>query len=165
MTSSRRTWTGILFGAVMLLGMASCAAGPGDESAEGGSGPLPAPTFEGSEPGIPAVSAFAGAEIWPDDEHVMGWVRMPIAGWVDPGERFAVVTWGSSTCPVVVDSAERLGENVVGIAFSYPYDGICTMDLAPMTHSFSFPEGFSASSLTLSLTGEGDYEALTIPVE
>lgn len=54
----------------------------------------------------------------------------PSAGWVDSSV-VAVLTWGSSGCPPVVETVTAAdGDVVIGFA-TPPADQVCTMDMAP----------------------------------
>lgn len=56
---------------------------------------------------------------------------LPSAGWVDDGQ-FVVVTWGSSSCPPIVENAAATSASEVTVTFATPpADQVCTMDMAP----------------------------------
>jgi hypothetical protein len=79
----------------------------------------------------------------------------PQAVWIEPGERFAVVTWGSSSCPavasqLVVETASRLL-----LTFAESSDGACTADLAATTHEFVLPDGITEAPVTITVSFEG----------
>lgn len=52
----------------------------------------------------------------------------PSAGWFDD-DGIVLLTWGSSTCPPIVDDIERTDAGAT-VTFATE-DGVCTMDLAP----------------------------------
>lgn len=56
----------------------------------------------------------------------------PSAGWVAGQGSFAFVTWGSSSCPPVVESVEATEGGEIVLTFATPEpDQVCTMDMAP----------------------------------
>ncbi|MGY1551378.1 hypothetical protein ACW5CM_06255 [Microbacterium sp. A588] len=62
---------------------------------------------------------------------------LPSAGWFDD-EGVVLLTWGSSTCPPVV---ENLEEQPGGATVTFkPHDGICTMDMAPRATMLGFSD-------------------------
>lgn len=57
---------------------------------------------------------------------------LPTAGWTSDDGEFAVVTWGSSTCPEVVENVEVTGPDAVTLTFVEPDEArTCTLDMAP----------------------------------
>lgn len=84
----------------------------------------------------------------------------PTAGWFDDGQ-LVLLTWGSSTCPPVVESAAVSGD--VGTVTFAAQDGPCTMDMAPRATVLGFAEvGEVTDNFTLTLVGD-DLDA-TLPV-
>ncbi|MCR2825525.1 hypothetical protein [Microbacterium sp. zg.Y909] len=80
----------------------------------------------------------------------------PSAGWVDEGV-FAIVTWGSSSCPPTVQGIEVTASDAVAVTFAEPEpDRMCTMDIAPRA-VLAYPEGDldADAPVTLTLTGGG----------
>ncbi|WP_243231789.1 hypothetical protein [Microbacterium sp. CIAB417] len=60
----------------------------------------------------------------------------PSAGWFDD-ESLVLLTWGSSSCPPVVESVE--GSGVTGtVTFATDEDQVCTMDMAPRATIIAF---------------------------
>lgn len=56
----------------------------------------------------------------------------PSAGWADDDGLFVLLTWGSSGCPPVLESATATTPNEVTVTFATPpADQVCTMDMAP----------------------------------
>ncbi|AZS45988.1 MULTISPECIES: hypothetical protein [Microbacterium] len=78
---------------------------------------------------------------------------LPSAGWFDDGG-LVLLTWGSSSCPPVVDSLE--GSGSAGTAtFATDADQACTMDMAPRATILSFGEDTvdDDAPFTLTLVG------------
>jgi hypothetical protein len=78
---------------------------------------------------------------------------------LEGGTEFAVVTSGSSSCPVVSTGIRALGPNHVAIDAVDIYDDprslSCTDDLAPMTHVFDVPADLDRRKpLTISILGQ-----------
>jgi hypothetical protein len=69
-----------------------------------------------------------------------------------------VVTFGSSTCPLVPDPiATSTGEGAVEVTFPEPGDGACTADYVPATTVVALPEGVDGAGdlvVTVGLWGE-----------
>lgn len=57
-------------------------------------------------------------------------MQSPSAGWIDDG-MFAILTWGSSSCPPVVDTVEKTSATEVSVVFASNGESFCTDDLAP----------------------------------
>lgn len=79
----------------------------------------------------------------------------PQAVWIEPGERFAVVTWGSSSCPAVATGLVAETDRRMLLTFATPSDGPCTADLAPMTHEFVLPDTITGTPVTITVSFEG----------
>ena len=65
--------------------------------------------------------------------------------YLDYGDRLALVTWGSSTCPVVgsdivVTEDQHSGNSVRIETVPIPDDAVCTSDFVPHTTIFGTPE-------------------------
>jgi hypothetical protein len=74
----------------------------------------------------------------------------PSAAWVDDG-LLAILTWGSSSCAPVVQSATAETPDTVAVSFVTPAaDQVCTMDMAPRVVVTSV-EGEVSDDATLSL--------------
>lgn len=79
--------------------------------------------------------------------------------WLDNGEKLAVITYGSSTCPLVGTSIDVLKDadngNVVKINLAaVPSDKVCTADLVPHTTEFWTPQSVTTSqALTVQVNG------------
>ncbi|MCR2802086.1 hypothetical protein QNO21_00940 [Microbacterium sp. zg-Y818] len=87
----------------------------------------------------------------------------PSAGWVDDGV-FAIVTWGSSSCPPTVQDIEVTASDAVTVTFAEPEpDRMCTMDIAPRA-VLAYPEGDldADAPVTLTLTGGGPEFAMPV---
>jgi len=76
----------------------------------------------------------------------------PAAGWVDEGETFAVVTWGSSSCPRVASALEVVAEDHLDLTFDAGSNGICTADMAATTHTFDLPSGITKAPVTITIS-------------
>ena len=89
----------------------------------------------------PAPELTAEAEGTPGDD-VGGDLA---AARLDGGRMFAVVTWGSSSCPPIVDSAtveDETEEQTVSVTLADPPgDQPCTADMGPRASLGAFPEG------------------------
>ncbi|GAA2076491.1 hypothetical protein [Microbacterium hatanonis] len=89
---------------------------------------------------------------------------VPTAGWSSADGVFALLTWGSSGCPPVVQDAlvSAPGEITVTLAES-PADRICTSDFAPRVTLGEVPGIESDTAYELVLQGDG-LEGTRIPV-
>jgi hypothetical protein len=57
---------------------------------------------------------------------------LPSAGWAGDDDQLVVLSWGSSTCVPVLESAEVTSPTEVTVTFAPPpADQVCTMDMAP----------------------------------
>lgn len=78
----------------------------------------------------------------------------PDAVWLEPGATFAIITWGSSTCPPVARTLEQTGDSEIAIDFARNERMACTMDFVPTSHIFSVPEGVQSPPLLITMTAE-----------
>lgn len=80
---------------------------------------------------------------------------LPSAGWFDDGG-LVLLTWGSSSCPPVVESLEGSG-NAGTATFVTDADQVCTMDMAPRATLLSFGDDTvdDDATFTLTLVGGG----------
>lgn len=86
----------------------------------------------------------------------------PSAGWFDD-TGLVLLTWGSSSCPPVIDSAEANGG--AGTVVFVTEDRLCTMDMGPRTTLVEFGdlERSATDNFVLTLVGDG-FDA-QIPVQ
>jgi hypothetical protein len=75
------------------------------------------------------------------------------AVWIEKGETFAVVTWGSSSCVPVPIEMEAAGD-MVTIEFEPSAEEMCTADMTATTHSFTVPEGMSSPPTSVGISAE-----------
>ena len=78
---------------------------------------------------------------------------------LEGGTEFAVVTYGSSSCPVVSTGSTVMSPNHVAIdavdTYDDPRSEVCTDDLAPMTHVFDVPPDVDhRKPLTITILGQ-----------
>ena len=119
-------------------------------------------------PQVP-VAAAAGAdeEAEPELEEVEVAEGETAVVYLDYGDRLALVTWGSSTCPlvgsdiVVVEDADS-GNSVRIETVAIPDDAICTADLVPHTTIFGTPEN---TTTTKPLNVDVNGEQIVVPVK
>lgn len=79
---------------------------------------------------------------------------LPSAGWIDDGA-LVLLTWGSSTCPPVVESLEGAGAAGT-VTFATDDSKPCTMDMAPRGTIIAFAEDqVSDDAFMLTLVGGG----------
>ncbi|MEN1973524.1 hypothetical protein [Cellulomonas olei] len=140
--------------AVLLL--AGCASG----DAGSGSGTTEPPADDGTADvdlvaGSSALGVPAGLGSPPADA-AAGAARTADAGLL------YVVTFGSSTCPVVADpEATAAGDAAVEVTFPEPTDDPCTADYVPATSVVALPDGVDPDAdLTVTVGTWGD---VTLP--
>lgn len=80
---------------------------------------------------------------------------LPSAGWFDDGG-LVLLTWGSSSCPPVVESLEGSG-NAGTATFVTDANQVCTMDMAPRATMLAFGDNTveDDGTFTLTLVGGG----------
>ncbi|MFS0892654.1 hypothetical protein [Microbacterium sp. 179-I 3D3 NHS] len=85
----------------------------------------------------------------------------PSAGWFDD-EGLVLLTWGSSSCPPVVESVEGSG-NAGTVTFVTQADQVCTMDIGPRGTIVSFGDSeIDDDDFTLTLSGGGLEGSVTV---
>ncbi len=91
----------------------------------------------------------------------------PHAMWIGQGNKIAVITYGSSTCPQVgetIDVVAPAGQgNAVKVNLKqYPADQACTMDLVPHTTEFWTPQNITTTEpLEVEVAGS----TVTVPIK
>lgn len=80
---------------------------------------------------------------------------LPSAGWYDDSA-LVLLTWGSSSCPPAVESAEASGSTGT-VTFATDDAQVCTMDMAPRATVIEFPSDDvdDDAPFTLTLVGGG----------
>lgn len=88
----------------------------------------------------------------------------PSAGWVGDTGTFALVTWGSSSCPSQIEGVQATTESEVTVTFATPpADQICTMDMAPRV-ALTAADGIArADGVELVLQGD-TFDGARVPV-
>lgn len=90
----------------------------------------------------------------------------PFVAWVEPGTTFAVVTYGSSSCPPTASAIQVTDAASVVVTFTPPRgSGPCTADLAPMTHEFAVPDGADERPLEVTVAWDGRGERASIVLD
>ncbi|MDE0545190.1 hypothetical protein [Microbacterium sp. C7(2022)] len=89
----------------------------------------------------------------------------PSAGWTGAEGQFAVLTWGSSSCAPVVDTAEVTGDTEITVTFaSAPSEQVCTMDMAPRANLVAVDaSGLGEGPVVASFTG-GEFVGTVVPI-
>ena len=88
----------------------------------------------------------------------------PSAGWTGQDDMFVILTWGSSTCAPVIESAEPTGPAEVTVTFVPPPDDqVCTMDMAPRATVATVSGLEARSDVSLVLTG-AEFDGVQVPI-
>jgi len=77
-----------------------------------------------------------------------------VALWLERGESFAIVTYGSSSCPPVATSLSGEGNDRIAVNFAPSKNEQCTADMAPTTHEFKLPDGVDRTPVTITVSYE-----------
>lgn len=85
--------------------------------------------------------------------------------WIERGETFAVVTWGSSSCPPVATGLTAESEDHVVVTFGPSPNDPCTADMAPTTHEFALPDRATRTPVTVEIRHENWAEVDTQTLE
>lgn len=89
---------------------------------------------------------------------------LPSAGWTDTDGQFALVTWGSSGCPPVVEDVAATGPTEITLTFKAPpADQICTADMGPRGTLASVTGLESDVGVELVLAGDG-FDGTRVPI-
>ncbi|GAA1872644.1 hypothetical protein GCM10009715_19340 [Paeniglutamicibacter psychrophenolicus] len=90
----------------------------------------------------------------------------PATFWLQAGSRFALVTWGSSSCPAVVTRMDAMGADAIELRVeSSGGSGPCSADLAPTTHELELPESVTRRPVTLTLHYADGPDARTLVLD
>ncbi|WP_426323465.1 hypothetical protein [Microbacterium sp. E-13] len=90
---------------------------------------------------------------------------LPSAGWTDVDGQFVILSWGSSSCPPVIENTEVTSSTEVTVTFETPpADQVCTMDMAPrgLVAAVNGLEDEDAGIFAI-LTG-GEFDDIRIPI-
>lgn len=87
---------------------------------------------------------------------------LPSAGWAGDGQ-LVILTWGSSSCPPVVESAATAGSEVTVTFATPPDDQACTMDMAPRAIVLVVDEPDDDVAAEVVLTG-AEFEDVRVPI-
>ncbi|OUE25641.1 hypothetical protein [Clavibacter michiganensis] len=95
--------------------------------------------------GSPTVigEPYAGAgpgTLGPDGTHD----TTPTLGWIEPGVRFFVTTYGSSTCPYAPTALDEDG-GALEIEMTATGGGACTADSGPTSYALALPPALRAT--------------------
>lgn len=111
-----------------------------------------------ARPAAPVSVALSEQQGWPEAEApgpppLIDTYPTPPVGWVAPeGDRFWLVTWGSSSCAFIATRVEAVDEFSVAVRFEQaPAEG-CTDDLAPRAHELAVPNGVDGPLETAEVT-------------
>ncbi|GAA2047708.1 hypothetical protein [Leifsonia soli] len=92
----------------------------------------PVEDYSGEPKGVDAPASSAGGASW--------------AAWLDGGDRFAIVLYGSSTCPPKVASVTATAGDTITATLAPAPGGICTRDYVPHTTVFATPDRIAKDS-------------------
>lgn len=87
------------------------------------------------------------------------------ATWVEPDETFAIVTWGSSSCPSIPTALTVEARDRIAVTFSPSPNDPCTANMAPTTHEFTLPDDVTASPVIIDVSYDGRPETDTLTLE
>lgn len=115
---------------VLMALLVGCSAPPGSiaESEHEGGLPQDAIVTSPSPPSQPQAYPF------------------PSAGWLNNGDKFAIVLGGSSSCPSFPSSLEVIDEHRMKIGVSTRGGPTCTADMVPRTYVITTPAGINTSN-------------------
>lgn len=160
MTKGRAARVAALVGSVVLVAttMSACADGGGSgggatESTPSATAPetaTVAPSIADVTPEAGAVGAGVPEGATPPDDS-----GSPGAGWTADDGLLYIVTFGSSTCPLVAEPQAVLDEGSLQITFADVPEGPCTMDFVPTTSVVSVPDDVDESAPITVLIAEG----------
>lgn len=88
--------------------------------------------YAGEPKGVDAPASSAGGAAW--------------AAWMQSGKQFAIVLYGSSSCPPKVASVSVTQSNQLKATLEPAPGGICTRDYVPHTTIFDTPSGVTTTS-------------------
>ncbi|MFP3466441.1 hypothetical protein [Leifsonia sp. SIMBA_070] len=112
----------VLAALAIVAGLAGCSASPGK----------PVEDYAGEPKGVPAPASSAGGASW--------------AAWLEDGSQFAIVLYGSSSCPPKVQNVSLTKDDTITATLAPAPGGICTRDYVPHTTVFTTPEKLSTTS-------------------
>ena len=134
--ASRRPILGIAGAVIVLAALAGCSTSVSH----------PVDDYKGEPKGVVPPASSAGGAAY--------------AVWLKSGAQFAIVLYGSSTCPPTVATVETIASNQLKATPAPIGDGVCTRDYVPHTTVFATPSSVtSTSDVTIKLPDS----TLTLP--
>lgn len=89
---------------------------------------------------------------------------LPTAGWTDTDGQFVVLSWGSSSCVPVLESAAASGPDEVTVTFvTPPDDQVCTMDMVGRG-TVVFADGLEDDSDVFAVLTGAEFDNVRIPI-
>jgi hypothetical protein len=92
----------------------------------------PIEDYAGEPKGVDAPASSAGGASW--------------AVWLEDGTRFAIVLYGSSTCPPKVQNVTATANDTITATLAPAPGGICTHDYMPHSTVFGTPDRISKNA-------------------
>lgn len=90
---------------------------------------------------------------------------VPVVTWVERGESFAIVTWGSSSCPAVATAVSAESDDSIAVTFGPSPNDPCTADMAPTTHEFGLPDEVTLRPITINVSYETWAETYSLTLD
>ncbi|HEY2556475.1 MAG TPA: hypothetical protein VGI08_05170 [Diaminobutyricibacter sp.] len=118
----RRPLLGIAGAVIVLAALAGCSTSVSH----------PVDDYKGEPKGVVPPASSAGGAAY--------------AVWLKSGAQFAIVLYGSSTCPPTVATVESIASNQLKATPAPISDGVCTRDYAPHTTVFTTPRSVTTTS-------------------
>lgn len=89
---------------------------------------------------------------------------LPSAGWTGEDGQFVILSWGSSSCPPMLETVEATGEDEITATFATPpADQVCTMDMAPRALVAVVVDDVADGDTFLVMQG-GEFDNIRIPI-
>ncbi|MFH8251540.1 hypothetical protein ACH3VR_14305 [Microbacterium sp. B2969] len=88
----------------------------------------------------------------------------PSAGWATVQGQFVILTWGSSSCPPVIQDVAATGPAEVTVTYETPAaNQVCTMDMAPRAAVAAVNDLEETTGVSAILTGDA-FDNVKIPI-
>jgi len=116
-------------------------------------------------PSSVATKTYRGAPNGFDSSKGLSDGGQPGAMWLEGGGAFAIITFGSSSCPPVPTSVSVKDAHTIEVTFAQSPQKACTADFGPSTSEFTTPAGLE-DPVTAELSFDfGEKHRYSVPIQ
>lgn len=92
-------------------------------------------------------------------------LKGPAVTWIKKDETFAIITWGSGSCPPVPIALAPEATDRIAVTFAPSANDPCTADMAPTTHEFELPDDVTDTPVAIDISYENSTDGDSLILE